>query len=56
MAGGTILPFYYNCITLAKQIRAIAFGIFFLGEIKGPSRSVSSVLATLMMAMLYVLG
>lgn len=56
MAGGTILLFYYNCIILAKRISAIAFGIFFLGEIKGPSRSVSSVLVTLMMAMLYVPG
>lgn len=50
-----ILFYYFSTIASYQpsRLEAVAFGIFFLGGIKGPSRMLSSVLVTLMMVMLY---
>lgn len=51
-----VILFYYFSMIASHQpsgLEAVAFGIFFLGGIKGPSRMLSSVLVTLMMVMLY---
>lgn len=57
MEGGSILLFF-SMITSHQpsRLETAAFGIFFLGGIKGPSRTLSSVLVTLMMVMLYASG
>ena len=52
VGGGTILLLLRHI----SQAQPIAFGIFFLGGIKGPSRATAPALVTLMIVMLYVSG
>lgn len=55
----TVVVFYYRNMTASHQpsrLEPIALGIFFQGGIKGHSMTISSVLVTLTMVMLYVSG